>query len=138
MDERALHPKYLMARKSLTIYYDGECPVCSNYVRYYRLGEGNIDISLEDVRGKPEKISEFNSQGLNLDTGIIVLLDKAIYHGAEAVNILALLSSPVGFFNRMNRWIFSKRKVASILYPILVIGRNFLLLLLGRKKINAD
>lgn len=127
-----------MMRKSLTIYYDGKCPVCSNYVRYYRLGEGDIDINLEDVRGKPDKISEFNSQGLSLDNGMIVLLDKAIYHGSEAVNVLALLSSPVGLFNRINRWVFSKRKVASLLYPVLVAGRNLLLLLLGRKKINVE
>ena len=127
-----------MRPQSLSIFYDGECPVCSRYVSYLRLSDGNIEVSLTDLRDHPKKVEEFNALGFNVDNGMIVTLDKRTYHGAEAVHVLALLSTPSGFFNRCNRWIFSRRWLGKLLYPILVIGRNLLLILLGRKKIQPD
>ena len=123
--------------QTLSIYFDGECPVCTRYVRYYRLGDGNISVSLVDLRDCPERVTEFNAMGFNVDEGMIIVLDKETYHGVEAVHILALLSTPIGFFNRCNRWIFSHRWLAEILYPILVGCRNLLLFLLGREKIQT-
>ena len=126
-----------MRSRTLSIFYDGECPVCTQYVRYYRLNDGNITVSLVDLRDKPEKVSEFNDMGFNVDDGMIVALDNETYHGVEAVHLLALLSTPIGVFNKCNRWIFSHRWLAKTLYPILASGRNLLLLLLGREKIQT-
>jgi len=54
--------------------------------------------------------------------------------GAEAVNQIALLSTPSGLFNRLNKWIFSTSIGAAILYPFLRAGRWIILFLLGRKQ----
>jgi len=127
-----------MKSQSLSIFYDGKCPVCSRYVRYLRLSEGNTAVLLMDLRDHPEKVAEFNALGFNVDDGMIVALDDQTYHGAEAVHVLALLSTTSSFFNRCNRWVFSRRWLANLLYPILVSGRNLLLILLGQKKLLPD
>jgi hypothetical protein len=106
-------------------------------VRYYRLSDSNITVSLANLRDYPEKIAEFNDMGFNVNDGMIVALDNETYHGAEAVHVLALLSTPIGVFNKCNRWVFSHRWLAKLLYPILVSGRNLLLFLLGRERIQT-
>ena len=122
--------------QNLSIFYDGECPICTRYVRYYRLKDGVITVSMVNLRNNPEKVAEFNASGLNVDNGMVVKLDNELYHGSEAVHVLALLSTKVGVFNKMNRWVFSRRPLAKFVYPILVGGRNLLLVLLGRSKIQ--
>jgi hypothetical protein len=102
------------------------------------LSEGNTAVQLMDLRDHPEKVAEFNAMGFNVDEGMIVALDDQTYHGAEAVHVLALLSTTSSFFNRCNRWVFSRRWLANLLYPILVSGRNLLLILLGQKKLLPD
>ena len=126
-----------MKSKALSVFYDGECPLCSCYVRYYRLADSNRLISMEDLRINPGKVAEYRDLGYDVDEGMIVVLDDEIYHGEEALHVLALLSTPVGAFNRANRWIFSRRGLARVIYPLLVRGRNLLLLLMGRSKIHA-
>ena len=127
-----------MRSRTLSIFYDGECPVCTQYVRYYRLNDGNITVSLVDLRDKPEQVSEFNDMGFNVDDGMIVALDNETYHGVEAVHLLALLSTPIGVFNKCNRWIFSHRWLANFFYPIMVGSRSLLLFILGREKIQTN
>lgn len=127
-----------VARKpqTLSIFYDGECPFCTSYVRYYRLNDGEITVSMVNLRNHPEKVAEFDASGLNVDDGMVVILDGETYHGSEAVHVLALLSTRIGVFNKVNRWVFSRRRLARVLYPIMVGGRNLLLALLGRSKIR--
>ena len=126
-----------MSPKTLSIFYDGQCPVCTRYVHYYRLNDGNVTVSLVNMREDPGKVAEFQAMGYDVNKGRIVVLDDETYHGEEAVHVLALLSTPLGFFNRTNRWVFSRRWLAKLLYPVLVGGRNLLLLMLGRKKIQT-
>ena len=126
-----------MKQQTLSIFYDGECPFCSRYVRYYRLNDGSMDISLTNIRNEPNKIAEFDAMGFNVDEGMIILVNNETYHGVEAVHILALLSTHSGLFNKCNRWIFSHHLLAALLYPVMVSGRNFFLFMLGIKKIKT-
>lgn len=125
-----------MKQKPLILYYDGECPFCSSYVRYYRLGLNNIRLEPRDARTTPDQVTEFNARGLNLDKGMIVVYEGVTYHGTDAIHLLALLSSSSGLFNRINRWLFSKHRLAKLLYPVLVRGRNVVLLIQNRSKLN--
>ena len=127
-----------MSPQHLSIFYDGECPVCSRYVQYYRLTDGEFNVSLVDLRQHPEEVARFSALGLEVDEGMVVALGDQILHGSEAVHVLALLSTPVGLFNRLNRWLFSRRRLAHIFYPVLVSGRNILLFMLGREKIHSS
>ena len=126
-----------MSHQNLSVYYDGECPLCSRYVRHTRLKK-TMEVSLLDLRNHPDKVSEFKALELDVDEGMIVVLDGIIYHGAEAMHVLTLLSTASGLVNRCSRLVFSHRLLARIFYPALVGGRNLLLRILGRKKINAE
>jgi hypothetical protein len=68
---------------------------------------------------------------------MLVVIDGVYHHGADAVHVLALLSSPIGAFNRLNARIFSSRTVSRLLYPALRFGRNASLRLLGRPNLPS-
>jgi len=68
---------------------------------------------------------------------MVVVIDGIYHHGADAVRVLAMLSSPVTAFNRLHALIFSSRAISRLLYPVLRFGRNTTLRLLGREKLTT-
>ncbi len=58
------------------------------------------------------------------------------HYGAEAMHLLATLAADRTVFNRINRAVFSRARLARALYPVLVRGRKLTLRLLGRKLIG--
>lgn len=74
---------------------------------------------------------------LDLDEGMVLLLHDQCYHGADCLNALALLSSRVGWFNRLNHALFRHPRLARVAYPALRAGRNVILRILGRRPIDA-
>ena len=83
---------------SLTIYYDGDCPMCTRFVTMLRLSEQQ-QVALADLRGLPDKRAEFEGLGYKVDDGMVVDQSGQLYSGADAVNVLALLSTPSGLFD---------------------------------------
>jgi hypothetical protein len=67
---------------------------------------------------------------------MVLIYGGHFYHGADCIHMLALLSSPSGLFNRVNSAIFRSPGLAKVLYPALRLGRNTLLLLLGKKRLH--
>lgn len=118
------------------LIYDGDCPFCSNYVSKLRFEKSIGTIELIDVRQCPELASNLSQQGYNVDQGMLLEIDGIRYFGEDALHHLALLSTPGNWFNRLNRWLFSISWLAAIIYPLLRLGRNTTLMLLGRKPIN--
>lgn len=133
--DSAAHPEW--AGKAIVIY-DGDCPFCSNYVKFQRLRETLGNVMLIDARTEPGLVTEFERAGLPLDEGMALIMDGRVYYGADCVNRLAMLSSRNGVFNRMNAMIFRSPTVSRLLYPPMKFGRNITLRLLGRKKLVAD
>ena len=119
----------------LTVYYDGDCPLCRSYTRMMRLREAIGRVDLVDAREAPDAVSRLSRLGLDLDEGFVVDADGRLYHGADAIHMLAILTAPLGIFHRFNAAIFSRPRLAAFLYPLLVRGRALLLWLLGRKPI---
>ena len=78
---------------------------------------------------------EVRSRGLDLDEGMAVMFQGRLYHGAGAMNMLAILGSDGGIFNRVNGALFRHPRLARLLYPVLVRGRWIALRLLGRRLI---
>jgi len=79
--------------------------------------------------------------GYDLDEGMIVKYHGQIYHGADAMHFLALLTSPVGFMNRINAYCFRTKSLTKFVYPILKTIRVLLLRLrhipkIGNKRPN--
>jgi len=93
-------------------------------------------LELVDARENSEYLERITDQGLDIDQGMVLIVDEQLYYGSDAIHALSLMSSRSGFFNRINYWIFRSSGVASLLYPILRSGRNLLLKILGRTKIN--
>ncbi|MCW4630262.1 MULTISPECIES: DUF393 domain-containing protein [Marinomonas] len=125
-----------MTDKQILLIYDKECPACHFYCQIVRIRQSVGELVLIDARDNPEVMVEVNAKGLDIDQGMVLKMDGQLYYGADAIQLLALLSSRSGVFNRLNYWLFRSKKIAAILYPILRSCRNLLLKVLGKTKIN--
>ncbi|WP_111637903.1 DCC1-like thiol-disulfide oxidoreductase family protein [Marinomonas shanghaiensis] len=125
-----------MTDKQILLIYDKECPACHFYCQIVRIRQSVGELVLIDAREHPEVLQDITAQGLDIDQGMVLKMDGQLYYGADAIHLLALLSGRSGVFNRLNYWLFSSKKVAAILYPILRACRNLLLKILGKSKIN--
>ncbi len=122
-----------LSNSGITVVYDGDCPLCSAYVARMRLHEAAGQMKLLDARQVPDLVMELQRDGYRLDDGLLLAIGDNYFHGAAAMNVLALMSSRSGWFNRLNYRLFRSRRLTSMLYPLLVAGRRGLLWLLGRK-----
>lgn len=123
---------------TISVYYDGDCPFCSKYMTLMRLKETAGPVKLVDLRTNQSEREELISQGFDLDKGMVVEMNGHRVEGAEAVNQLALLSTPSNVFNRINKTIMSSKVLATFLYPFLRAGRWLVLFLLGREQISSE
>jgi len=119
------------------IVYDGECPFCQKYIDLLRLRASVGTVRLVDARSDDPIVGDVLQRGFDLDQGMIVIIGERFYHGASAMQVLAMLSTGVGWFNRFNFYVFRSKRVSTVLYPVLRTGRNFVLRVLGRKPINS-
>lgn len=120
----------------MNIYYDGDCPFCSAYARLIQIREHVGDINLIDLRDDSQSRLRMKSSGIDLDKGMVVEYEGRIWHGAEAMNLLACLSIPSGFLGRLNLMVFRYSWLSSLLYPLLRIFRNSSLLMLSKRPLR--
>ena len=125
------------AAEETTLIYDGECPVCVAY-------SGSVDTDAAtggelrriNARSDHELVRQATEQGFDLDEGMIVSHQGKLYHGADALHIMATLAPNHGVRNRLNKVLFGSQRVSRAAYPFLRAGRNTLLKLLGKDKIR--
>jgi predicted DCC family thiol-disulfide oxidoreductase YuxK len=120
----------------LVLVYDRECPVCSAYVRMVRIRRDIGQLELVNARESSSIMDEVTNAGLNIDQGMVLMMKDRLYFGADAIHMLAMISTRNGWFNRLNHLIFASRTLSKIYYPIARGGRNLLLKLLGRTMID--
>ena len=125
-----------MKRKQLYLIYDKQCPLCEHYSQMIRIRESVGELVLIDAREESEIMHEITLAGLDIDQGMVLKMKNNLYYGAEAIQMLSLISSRNGFFNRLNYWLFCSKYLSKIIYPIFRSLRNLLLKILSRKKIN--
>ena len=125
-----------MTESGPRIIYDGDCPFCSSYVGLLRLRETFGEVELMNARECPELVVELARQKMDLDEGMVLVLNGEYFHGSECIHRLALLASASNTFNLVNKFIFERKRLAAILYPILRFGRNLSLKILGINKIR--
>ncbi|MEM7634890.1 MAG: DCC1-like thiol-disulfide oxidoreductase family protein [Pseudomonadota bacterium] len=121
---------------TLTLIYDGDCPVCRSYTRYLSIKRAAGNFELLNARDNPPILEEINALNLDMDEGFVLKVGDRFYHGADAIHALALLSTRTGFFNKMNFLVFKSKTLSRFLYPILKTGRALLLAVLGKTKLN--
>lgn len=125
-----------LGKEEITIIYDGICPVCNAYVRYTRL-QNSLSIVLVDARQKVEVLSELKLRGLDLEEGMVVIFGGRYFHGADAMHLLASLTTRSGIVNQISYALFSNPKYSAIFYPILKQARSILLWLLRRPPLQT-
>lgn len=125
-----------MNTSTLTLVYDQECPVCRNYVQMVRIRESIGELELINARDGGELVEEITAKGVDLDQGMVLIVDDVMYCNSDTIHALALISSPSGLLNKFNFWVFKNKKRAHVIYPVLRFLRSVLLMLLGKKKLN--
>lgn len=124
--------------QKISIFYDGDCPLCSNYAKYQELAKVAEEVELRNLREeKEESIHCLLDQGVNPDRGMVVRVtysrgpETLLFSGKDAVQFLATFDSQrsvLGLAHRALRVPF----ISSVLYPFLFLGRRLLLLALFR------
>ena len=125
-----------MPDREILLVYDKECPACNHYCQLLRIRESVGELKLVDAREPSEILDEITASGLDIDQGMVLKMGDALYYGSNAIHMLSLIGSSSGVFNKINYWAFRSKVVSKALYPVLRMFRNFLLKLLGRRKIN--
>lgn len=120
----------------ILLVYDGECPVCDNYVSMVRVRDTVGILKLVNARESSDVMQEITRQGMDIDQGMVLKVGDVLYYGADAMHALSLMGSPSGVFNRLNHWMFRSQRRARLLYPLLRGCRNLLLKILRKTKIN--
>ena len=121
----------------LALIYDGECPVCTAYSRSVETDPADATgVRRIDARSDDALVARAKAAGLDLDEGMVVVHKGELYHGADALHLMATLAPNRGVRNRLNKMMFGNRTVSRLSYPFLRAGRNTLLKLLGRTKIR--
>jgi len=120
----------------IKIVYDGECPICNNYVQMVRLKESVKIVSLIDARKNDDYVTAMLDRNLDINQGMLVIYGNQLYYASDAMNILALLTGKTSWMNRIVNAVFRHRALAQLFYPLCKSGRNLLLFLLNRSKID--
>lgn len=124
------------AGEGAVVVYDGDCPFCSRYAALVTLRRAVGPVTLLDAREGGPLVARLAAEGYDLDEGMVLLYGGRIYHGADCMHMLALLSGGGGAANRAFASLFRHPGAARRLYPLLRAGRNAVLRLLGRDKIG--
>jgi predicted DCC family thiol-disulfide oxidoreductase YuxK len=123
-------------RDRILLVYDRQCPVCERYATLVRVRESVGELVLVDARDGGSVMEEITAQGLDIDQGMVLKVGDRLYYGADAIHALALMGTRSGVFNRLNHLVFRSAAVSAVVYPVLRAGRNLLLKLLRRTRIN--
>jgi len=125
-----------MSREEILLVYDRECPACNAYCQVVQIRKSVGDLKIVDARENSAVLNEITSAGLDIDQGMVLKMGNQLYYGPDAINMLALIGSRSGVFNRLNYWMFKSKIASKILYPVFRACRNTLLKLLGKSRIN--
>jgi predicted DCC family thiol-disulfide oxidoreductase YuxK len=119
------------------VVYDGECLFCRNFAQLLRLRESVGPVELIDARAGDPRVLEYQRQGYDLNQGMLFVWQGRVYHAAAAMQMLAALTTPVSWFNRLAAAVFSHPPAARLLYPVLNGGRMLLLAMRGKGLIKS-
>lgn len=118
------------------LVYDGQCPVCTTWSTHARIREAAGRLHLVDARQPSALMDEITAAGLDIDQGMVVKVDGAMYYGPEAIRVMTLLSTRSGLFNRLNYWFFGGTRRSRAFYPLGKAFRNLVLKVMGIRYID--
>ena len=119
----------------ISIIYDDGCPVCSYYISISHIEEKYGKVNLIKARNNQKILDFLKLENINVNEGMIVVFDKKIYFGSDAINIISILGKKDSLINNVIINIFKYRIISQLFYPLLKLGRRLLLFILGKKLI---
>ena len=121
-----------MDESTLTFIYDGQCPFCNHFAELLELKSKIKNISILDGRKNPDLIKDLFLKGFDLDKGAILLKDKDIFHGADAINtVCKLIKKPSSKLLDILSRTFKSSDRTRFLFPLLVRARRLALISKG-------
>jgi len=117
---------------SAVILYDGECPVCGEYLSLLKIRELVDEVRLVNARDRPDLVESLRAAGYEINDGIVLAHDGGIVYGASALSVIAQLGESRRTLNRASAALFRIPVIGAVLYSVLKAGRKLLLRLLGR------
>ena len=121
-----------MEESTLTFIYDGECPFCNHFAELLELKSKIKNISILDGRKNPDLICDLFLKGYDLDNGAILLMDKDIFHGADAINtVCKLIKKPSSKLLEILSTTFKSSERTKFIFPFLVRARRLALISKG-------
>jgi predicted DCC family thiol-disulfide oxidoreductase YuxK len=126
------------ANQEIWFVYDGECPICQTAARAFKIRKAVGTLHLVNARSDLAHpvLAEVNLAALDLDQGMVIKYGGTLYHGADALQMMALLGSNTGWLNRINALLFKNKTIARISYPFMRAARNLAIAIKGRGKIR--
>ncbi len=115
-----------------TFIYDGECPFCNHFAELLEIKSKVNNIKILDGRKNLTLIKSLLEKGYDIDKGAILMKDKDIFHGAEAINtICKQINKPSSSLLLLLSRLFKSTKRTKVLFPLLVRARRFALISKG-------
>ena len=115
-----------------TFIYDGECPFCNHFAELLEIKSKVDNIKIIDGRKNLALIKSLLEKGYDIDKGAILLKDKDIFHGAEAINtICKQINNPSSSLLLLLSRLFKSNKRTKVLFPLLVRARRLALISKG-------
>ena len=109
----------------ITIFYVGECPFCTAYIKIVKLKSNFSKVLMVNAREGGEVVERIKKIPLDLDEGMVVKIGDNYFHGHECMNVLSLLASNSGILNRFFAWIFKSETLIKSTLPSLEIRKKF-------------
>lgn len=118
--------------------YDGECPICQMGATMFKVSENVGTLHTVDARAESDHpvMKEVNEARLNLDDGMVIKYQGALYHGEDALHLMAQIGKKDMGFNRLNSTLFRSKTLAKLSYPFMRGARNLALKLKGVGRID--
>ena len=101
-----------------------------------RLRQQLPTLELLSARNPHAVVDFLQSEGFDLNDGIVLIENGHIYFGDQAMYRIATLTRGEGLFSTMNQWLFSSERRSRVLYPLLKAGRRWVLKVMRRRPIE--
>ena len=123
-----------MENEDVWFVYDGDCPLCLMGSIHFRIKQSVGRLHLLNAREASNDypvIQEINAHQLDLDQGMVLKIGGHLYQGADALQVMALIGSNKGWFNRLSALLFKSEKMSRLCYPAMKTTRNLALIMKG-------
>lgn len=113
--------------QTLWLIYDGDCPLCSSTAKALKIRKAVGTLLIINAREPHPVVEEIHQAGLDLNTGMVLKFNDTLYHGADALNVLAMIGTQNDWFNRCNVLLFRSKFLTKLFYPVFKAIRNLTL-----------